>query len=81
MIISVRSTKFGHDRLENEKYSSLVRKVQEMTEKEARAQSQGSKDKTRISTTKSLVNPGPIQTGRYVDPWSKCFIFAKSIYG
>ena len=47
-ISSVRTVRaFGHDRLENEKYSSLVRKVQEMTEKEARAQSQGSKDKNR----------------------------------
>jgi len=44
-ISSVRTVRaFGHDRLENEKYSSLVRKVQEMTEKEARAQSQGSTD-------------------------------------
>ena len=52
-ISSVRTVRaFGHDRLENEKYSSLVRKVQEMTEKEARAQSQGSKDKHRPSTTK-----------------------------
>ena len=43
-ISAVRTVRaFGHDRLENQKYSTLVRKVQEMTEKEARAQSQSRK--------------------------------------